>query len=103
MGSGSGFEGVAKQLFGDTAPPAMEKVAAQGQNMHVNRVGLPRQTEIQRWTFSDSKMAAGDTTMGSTQISNFNICQNNNFLTKKNALWMPKCGTLTGPSVSLQR
>jgi hypothetical protein len=27
-----------------------------------NRVGLPRQTEIQRWTFSDSKMAAGDTT-----------------------------------------
>lgn len=34
-----------------------------------NRVGLPRQTEIQRWTFSDSKMAAGDMTVGSTPFS----------------------------------
>jgi excisionase family DNA binding protein len=34
-----------------------------------NRVGLPRHTEIQHRTFSDSKMAAGDTTVGSTPIS----------------------------------
>jgi chaperonin GroEL (HSP60 family) len=35
MGSGSGFDGVAKQLFGDMAVLTMERVAAQGQNMHV--------------------------------------------------------------------
>jgi hypothetical protein len=35
MGSGSGFEGVAKQMFVDMAASTTKKMAAQGQNMHV--------------------------------------------------------------------
>jgi hypothetical protein len=33
MGSGSGFDGVAKQLFGDMAASTPEKVAVQAQNL----------------------------------------------------------------------
>ena len=62
MGSGSGVEGVGKQLFADMAASATEKVATQGKDMSVKPCRIASTDGNPALDVFRQQVAAGDTT-----------------------------------------